>query len=237
MRITIVGAGHAGSAFSLALSRAGHAVALVHHDDVATLPDADVVLLAVPDDAIADVAAAIAPSYDRVIAHLAGSRGLDVLSPHPRAASLHPLVPLPEAELGARRLVGATYAVAGDPVVAELVASLDGRLVRVPEDRRAAYHAAAAVAANHLVALMGSVQAIAEVAGLSLDDFLPLAEAALADVRMFGPAAALTGPAARGDMATIDAHLAAIPEAERPAYVALATAALELAERRAPRPA
>ncbi len=237
MRVVIVGAGRAGAAFSLALTRAGHSVALVHHDDLAAADGADLVLLAVPDDAIADVAAALAPSPERVVAHLAGSRGLDVLAPHPRAASLHPLVPLPEPEVGARRLVGATYALAGDPLAARLVESLGGRVVRVPDESRAAYHAAAAVAANHLVALTGHVEAIAESIGLSLEDFLGLAEAALADVRALGPAAALTGPAARGDMATIDAHLSAIPEDERPAYVALATAALGLAERRAPRPA
>jgi predicted short-subunit dehydrogenase-like oxidoreductase (DUF2520 family) len=67
---------------------------------------------------------------------------------------------------------------------------------------------------------------------LSLDDFLPLAHQALRDVSEVGPHAALTGPASRGDMATIDAHLAAIPEAQRSTYVALANAAFELAEQR-----
>ena len=74
----------------------------------------------------------------------------------------------------------------------------------------------AAVAANHLVALMGHVETLAESVGLSLEDFLPLAAAGAATTCVaLGPAAALTGPASRGDMATIDAHLAAIPEDER----------------------
>jgi len=88
------------------------------------------------------------------------------------------------------------------------------------------------VASNHLVALMGQVRALAESIGLSLEDFLPLAEQTLSDVARFGPDDALTGPASRGDMATIDAHLAAIPESERSTYVALANAAFELSEQR-----
>jgi len=88
------------------------------------------------------------------------------------------------------------------------------------------------VAANHLVALMGHVAHLAQVSGLSLDDFLPLARQALADVAEFGPHEALTGPASRADMATIDAHLGAIPESQRSTYVALANAAFELAEER-----
>lgn len=232
MRISVVGAGRAGSAFTLALRRAGHAVTLVHHDELDRLGDADLVLLTVPDDAVADMAAQVPLSPTRVLAHVAGSRGLNVLAPHPRVASVHPLVTMPTPERGAARLVGATFAVSGDELGVALADSLGGRVIRVPDDRRAAYHATAAVAANHLVALMGHVEALAEAAGLRLGDFLALSEMALDDVRTFGPRRALTGPAARGDMATIDAHLAAIPEAERATYVALVNAAFELAERR-----
>src|SRR5579863_9686933 len=140
MRITVVGAGRAGSAFTLALRRAGHAVTLVHHDELDQVGDADLVLLAVPDDAIADVAARLAATPQRVVAHLAGSRRLDVLAPHPRVASLHPLVTMPTPERGAARLVGATFAVSGDELAATLAHSLDGRVIRVPDERRAAYH-------------------------------------------------------------------------------------------------
>jgi predicted short-subunit dehydrogenase-like oxidoreductase (DUF2520 family) len=98
--------------------------------------------------------------------------------------------------------------------------------------QRALYHATASVAANHLVALMGHVQVLAESAGLTLEDFLPLAHQALSDVSSLGVDRALTGPASRADMATIDAHLAAIPESERAAYVAMANVAFDVAERR-----
>jgi predicted short-subunit dehydrogenase-like oxidoreductase (DUF2520 family) len=82
------------------------------------------------------------------------------------------------------------------------------------------------------VALMGHVEVLASSAGLSLRDFLPLVEQALGDAVTMGAQRALTGPASRGDMKTIDAHLAAIPETERSTYVALANAAFELAEAR-----
>jgi predicted short-subunit dehydrogenase-like oxidoreductase (DUF2520 family) len=230
MKIAIVGAGRAGSSFASALTQVGHVVDVVHHDDVPSL-EAQLIILCVPDDAIADVAAAIPVRSDRVIAHVAGSRTLEVLAPHPRVGSLHPLMALPTGS-EAGRLLGATYCVAGDELMREVALSLGGRVITLRDDQRTIYHAAAVVASNHLVALMGQVQALAESIGLSFEDFMPLANQTLADVARFGPEEALTGPASRGDMATIDAHLAAIPESERSAYVALANAAFELSELR-----
>jgi len=232
MNIAIVGTGRAGTSFALALRRAGHDVTEVHHDELNLLGTPDLVLLCVPDDALRSVASDVPVRDTWVVAHAAGSRTLEVLAPHPRVGSLHPLVPLPDTERGAERLVGATYSVAGDELVSVVVASLHGRVLRLSDEQRTAYHATASVASNHLVTLMGHVQALAEHAGLTLDDFLPLAHLALLDVHALGPDAALTGPASRGDMATIDAHLAAIPEAERSTYVAMANAAFDLAERR-----
>ena len=232
MNITIVGAGRAGSSFYGALGHHGHDVTLLHHDELSQVANADLVLLTVPDDAVGEMAALLTPRADRVVGHVSGSLGLDVLAPHPRVGSLHPLMLLPSGELGAARLEGATFSVAGDEVVFDVARSLNGRLLTLRDDQRTAYHATASVAANHLVALMGHVAYLAESAGLSLEDFLPLAQQALADVAAVGPNAALTGPASRGDMATIDAHLAAIPESQRSTYVALANAAFELAEQR-----
>ncbi|HET9089012.1 MAG TPA: DUF2520 domain-containing protein [Acidimicrobiales bacterium] len=231
MKVTIVGSGRAGQSFTIALGAAGHDVTLLHHDELGRV-DGEVVLLAVPDDALAEVARALAPDASRVVVHVAGSRTLEVLAPHSRVASLHPLAALSSPERGAMRLRGATYCVAGDPVAFELVHSLGGRVITLEDSRRTLYHATATVAANHLVALMGQVERLASEAGLELEDFLALAGQALADVASDGPARALTGPASRGDVETIDAHLAAMPESERPTYVALAAAAFELAERR-----
>jgi predicted short-subunit dehydrogenase-like oxidoreductase (DUF2520 family) len=231
VNITIVGAGRAGTSFFLSLGRAGHRVQLVHHDELSAFHRPALVVLCVPDDAIRTVAAQIPVSNEYVIAHVAGSRTLEVLGTHRRVASMHPLMALPSGEDGAARLVGATYCVAGDDIVLDVVGSLRGRVITMGDDQRTAYHAAAVVASNHLVALMGQVEYLAATVGLELEDFLPLAFQSLRDVLDVGPARALTGPASRGDMATIDAHLAAIPEAERSAYVAMANAAFELAER------
>ena len=234
MKLVIVGAGRCGLSLSLASHAAGHEVTVRHHDELTALPDADAVLLCVPDDYIAAVAAAL-PLTDAVVMHVAGSRGLDVLRPHLRVASMHPLMALPSAEVGWQRLRGATFTVSGDPLAAQLALSLGGRPVTIDEGARVNYHAAACVAANHLVTLMSSVEEIAQSAGLSLEDFLPLAYAALDDVANLGPADALTGPASRGDLTTIDSHLAAIPQSTRELYVALAREALALGEvRRAP---
>ena len=231
MNIVIVGAGRAGTSFDLALRNAGHSVRLVHHDEAAGVTGADLVLLCVPDDAIPDVAATIVDD-GAVIAHCAGSRTLDALATHRRVASIHPLAVLSSTDVGARRLAGATYCVAGDPLAEVVVASLGGRIIRLADDQRTIYHAAAVVASNHLVALMGQVQHLAASIGLELGDFIDLAQQSLDDVRVVGPEAALTGPASRGDLATIDAHLAAMDEADRSAYVAMANAAFDVAERR-----
>ena len=235
MNVTVIGTGRAGTSFSRALSSVGHEVQLLTHAELSHVHSPDVVLLCVPDDEIANVARALAPSDDVVIAHVAGSRTLDVLSGHPRVGSLHPLMTLPSGELGAQRLLGATYCVSGDEVVVQLVASLGGRVITIGDEQRTLYHATATAASNHLVALMGHVQRLAQGAGLELEDFLDLSRRALDDVSLLGPERALTGPASRGDVATVDAHLAAIPEAERSTYVALAHAAFELAERRSSR--
>jgi predicted short-subunit dehydrogenase-like oxidoreductase (DUF2520 family) len=188
----------------------------------------DLVVIATPDDAVAEVAAAIEPVAAAVVVHLAGSLGLEVLAPHPRRASLHPLVPLPDPETGCERLLsGVVCAVDGDPLVVELARALGATVRRVPAAARPAYHAAACVAANHLVALFGQVERLAAAAGLTVGDFLGLAGAALADVARLGPAAALTGPAARGDEATLARHRAVLGDGlgQRPVADVLADVA------------
>jgi predicted short-subunit dehydrogenase-like oxidoreductase (DUF2520 family) len=190
----------------------------------------DVLVLATPDARVAEVAAAVAPVDSTVIVHLSGALGLDVLAPHRRRASLHPLVPLPSAEVGRARLRGGiTFAVSGDPAARSLAEILGGTCVEIDEDDRAAYHAAACIAANHVVALLGQVERVAGSIGLGLDAFLPLAAAAVADAAALGPAAALTGPAARGDDATLARHRRALAPQEVAGYDAGVTLARRLA--------
>ncbi len=220
----IVGPGRAGRALARALTDAGWAVEpLVGRDDDVSgaAEGVDLLVIATPDGAIADVAAAMRPVPTTVVAHLAGSLGLDVLAPHERRASIHPLVSL----AGSAKLQGAWFAVAGDPLARDVVAALDGHAVEVPDDQRAAYHAAACVASNHLVALLGQAERIAAAAGVPLEAYLDLVRGTVENVATLGPAAALTGPVARGDWATVDRHLAALDPTERPTYEARASQA------------
>jgi predicted short-subunit dehydrogenase-like oxidoreductase (DUF2520 family) len=236
-RARIIGPGRAGTSLAWALTRAGWVVApLLDRDDDLSggAAEVDLLVLATPDDTLRTVARSVAPVSTTVVAHLAGSRGLDVLAPHRRRASIHPLVALPTPEIGSQRLVGAWFALAGDPLGAEVVAALHGRAFAVDDDDRALYHAAAVVASNHLVALLGQVERLARAAGVPLAAYLDLADDTLANVRALGPRAALTGPAARGDEATIRRHLRALPADERKAYRALAEAARRLATEEAP---
>ena len=220
----IVGPGRAGTSLAAALSARGWAFAgfLGRHDDLSgAARGVDVLVLTTPDDAIAEVAATVAPVGTTTVVHLSGSLGLDVLDPHPLRAAVHPLVPLPNDEVGAARLrSGVTFAVAGAPVAHAMVEALGGRLVEVADGDRAAYHAAACIAANHVVALLGQVERVAASVGLDLESFLPLTRAAVDDVDALGAAAALTGPARRGDWATLSRHLDALPEGERTGYQA-----------------
>lgn len=232
-RLRVIGPGRAGRSLASALNRAGWQVVglLGRDDDVRGAGDgADLVLITTPDAAIAEVAAAIEPSPQPVIAHVAGSLGLDVLAPHPRRGAAHPLVALPDPERGAERLAGAWFAVSGDPLVQRLAADLGGRWFEVADDDRSAYHAAAAIASNHLVALMGQVHRIAGGIGIPGEAYLHLAAGALQNVAEVGPAAALTGPVARGDWDTVARHLDAIDPSERAAYLALAAAARRLVD-------
>ena len=229
--LRVVGPGRAGGALALALAEAGWRVAepVRRGDEPRRATEGvDLVVVAVPDAMVAEVASSIEPTATTVVAHLAGSLGLDVLADHPRRAAVHPLVALPSAEVGARRLRRAWFAVAGDPMATAVVDALGGRALTVADEDRVAYHAAAVIASNHVVALLGQAERVAATAGVPLDAYLDLVRATVENVAELGPAAALTGPAARGDWATIERHLAALDPDERPAYQAMVALARRL---------
>jgi predicted short-subunit dehydrogenase-like oxidoreductase (DUF2520 family) len=226
VHVRIIGPGRAGQSFAVALAAAGWAVdaPLGRADDVTgAAAGCDLLLLAVPDAAVAPLAASVRPEPATVVAHVAGSLGLGPLGDHPRRAVLHPLVALPDPVIGAERLRGAWYGLAeqGDPLARDAVRALGGRAIAVAEDRWALYHAAAAIASNHLVGLLGQVERVAGAAGAPLEAYLDLVRQTVDNVARLGPATALTGPVRRGDWATVDRHLAALPEAERPGYQAM----------------
>jgi predicted short-subunit dehydrogenase-like oxidoreductase (DUF2520 family) len=231
--VRTIGAGRAGGSLSLALAGVGWDVRepLGRGDDPAEAArDVDVLVIATPDAAVAEVAAAVRPDPGAVVVHLSGALGLAPLARHPRRAVVHPLVALPDVERGAARLLGAWFGVSteGDLLALDLVGALGGSPIAVAEDAWARYHAAAVIAANHLVALLGQVERVAGSIGVPLQAYLDLAQGSLDDVAELGPAAALTGPVRRGDHATVERHLAALPPEERPAYEALAAEAARL---------
>jgi len=236
--VRIVGPGRAGRSFEAALLQVGVQVELLDRDaDVrGAAVGVDVVLLATPDRVIAETAQRIEPA-SAVVMHCSGATGLDALAPHReqqgRVASLHPLMALPDPTTGARRLMGGGwFAVAGHGVARELAEMLGGRSFEVADRHRGAYHATAAIGANHLVALLGQVERLAAGIGVPFEAFLDLARGSFDDVVAQGAAAALTGPAARGDHETIDVHRRALPADEVPVYDALAQAATKLARLR-----
>lgn len=238
-RVRIVGSyGRAGGSVADALSAADgwEVLAGLHRGDDLTDAAAgtDFLVLAVPDRAVATVAAATTPVASTVVVHLAGSLTLEPLAPHPRRASLHPLVPLPNRDVGRRRLRGCWMALAGDAAVAELADALGGHGFHVDERHRAAYHAAGAVASNHLTALLGQVQRIAQGIGVPFDAYVALARAALDDIAAHGPAAALTGAVVRGDWETVARHLDALPAGEHATYRAMMRETARLAGRELP---
>ncbi len=186
------------------------------------------VLCCVPDTAVQELAASWPVHPATLVIHCSGSLGLDVLHPHPRRASVHPLVSLVDGSTGALSLSGAWFGVAGDPGALDVVEALGGNAVEVPDELRGAYHAAAAIASNHLVALLGQVERVAAQVGVPLEAYLALAGGSLANAAERGPAGALTGPVARGDWSTVRRHLDSIDRSERPAYLAMAAQAARL---------
>jgi predicted short-subunit dehydrogenase-like oxidoreductase (DUF2520 family) len=198
---------------------------------------ADLVIVATPDALIAETAGALAPGVrgGALVLHLSGACTLGELDklrlarPDVAVGSLHPLQSFPSAEVGVARIPGSWCAVDGPDDVAALAVSLGMRPFRIADDDRVRYHAAATIASNHLVALLGQSDRIARAAGVPPEALLPLVRATLENVEALGAADALTGPVARGDADTIARHLDALPVEERGAYRALAAEALRLA--------
>jgi predicted short-subunit dehydrogenase-like oxidoreductase (DUF2520 family) len=234
--IAIVGAGRLGTALAAALRAGGFAVRgpLGRGQDV---PDAKVVLLCVPDGEIAAAAAAVAPGP--LVGHCSGATGLGALAPH-EGFSLHPLMTVP-AGAGPEAFAGAGCAVDGTTARAlataeALAAALGMRATRVADEHRAAYHAAASIASNFLVALESAAERLAATAGVDRALLAPLVRAAVENWAARGASEALTGPIARGDEATVARQRAAVAERTPdlvPLFDALADATRALAADRA----
>ena len=214
LRVGIVGAGRVGTALARALGDAGVEVEGPVGRGVRPA-SCDAIVLCVPDaeiEAAAEVVTAAAP----LVGHTSGATPLTALA-HAgvQAFGLHPLQSFAHPGV---RFEGAGAAVAGTtPEALAFASRLAERLGMTPfeidDEGRAAYHAAASVASNFLVTLQAAAEAIASGAGLDRDDarrlLMPLVRQTLENVAQLGPEAALTGPVARGDEATVATQRAA----------------------------
>ena len=233
--IGIVGArGRVGSAVSARLAERGFML---------DSPTPELVLLCVPDRAIAEVASETPvgpwggpPTRWTPPATVSGATPLDALDPHVRRFSLHPLQSFSK-ERGPEQLDGVWGAVTGESDEARTVGrwlaeTLGLRPFDLEDDRRAAYHAGAAVASNYLVTLRAAARSLLEAADVPPEALDPLIRGVVETGFQ------LTGPIARGDWETVERHLAVI-RAERPEleelYVVLAEATARVAGRELPR--
>jgi predicted short-subunit dehydrogenase-like oxidoreductase (DUF2520 family) len=211
-RFSLIGPGRAGGSFRIALEELGWECSHIYRrgDDVADAGrNVELVVLAAPDSVIYEVAALI-ESTEAVVMHLSGATPLSSLAGHFRAAALHPLASLTNPVSGAQALRTTYFAVAGDPLAEELAEQLSGNWFPMADGDRALYHGAAAVASNHVVGLLGQVERICAEIGVPFEAFLGLVQTSLDNIDSLGPTAALTGPAARGDEATIERHRSAL---------------------------
>jgi predicted short-subunit dehydrogenase-like oxidoreductase (DUF2520 family) len=199
---------------------------------------ADVLLVAVPDDAIGAVAAGLPLTAGQYVVHLSGAQGLSVFGETAAVpVALHPPMTFTGTAADVERIPGVTFtATAPDqarPFVERLVTDLKAGLQWVAEDQRALYHAGLVHGANHLVALLVQSLDVLRAAGIAdpAATMRPLLTATLDNTLRSGHDA-LTGPIARGDVDTLRAHLAALrttPGRTVSTYVELALATVALA--------
>jgi predicted short-subunit dehydrogenase-like oxidoreductase (DUF2520 family) len=206
-RAHVIGAGRAGSAIAARLRERGLELSEA---------SPELVLLCVPDRAIAEVAAAISPGP--WVAHVSGATPLATLDPHVRRFSVHPLQTFTRAR-GAEQLDGAFAAITADTGEARevglwLARTLGLEPFTLADSKRVAYHAGAAIASSYLVTLRRAAGSLLEAAGAPPEALDPLMR------RTIENHFELTGPIARGDWATVDAHVTVI-RAERPELEAM----------------
>ncbi len=204
------------------------------------------ILIAVPDSALEAVAATL-HIESGIVLHTSGAQGPEALQVLTQrgvfCGALHPLQTISYPESGAAALLGAAFAISGDaPALAwaeQIVRAANGRILRIPAERRPLYHAAAVMASNYITALISAAQTLLVAADVDPDEALqalgPLARTSLDNALRQGPTAALTGPIERGDVSTIAAHLMALEDIPGPIpslYRAAGRQTLELARRK-----
>ena len=257
LRVGVVGTGRVGAVLGAALAAAGHEVIAAYGVSEASrtraaallpgvplvtpaevLADADLALLAVPDNVLPQLVNGLvstrAVRAGQLLAHPSGRYGIGVLDPATRAGALplamHPAMTFTGTSLDLSRLHGASFGVTAPeplrPIAEALVLEIGGEPVWVDEEHRVLYHAALAHGANHIVTLVAESLDLLRAAGIEdpAKVLAPLVSAALDNALRDGDAA-LTGPVARGDAGTVAEHLrqiAAVSAESKEGYVALA---------------
>ena len=249
MKIAFVGCGAAGRPLGKAWMSAGHSIGAVicrssGRDAVLAmgaglvdgdLGDADVVVFATPDDAIAAAAEAHPLRADQLALHLSGAHPSTILEPTgARVASLHPLCAFTDVTSSLAKLPETFFFVEGDPQAEALARDLGDRVARIDTDRKLLYHAGAAIACNSTVTLLAIARELFVQAGVDADQALAalvqLTRGAVDNVGRAGPVDALTGPVARGDVELVRRHLDALQGERRELYLRLLAATLPLAD-------
>jgi predicted short-subunit dehydrogenase-like oxidoreductase (DUF2520 family) len=196
-------------------------------NQLARMTPTQLILITTPDDAVEGTAQKLAAadlgtSRGRIVLHTSGALSSAALAPLAEVGfhtgSLHPLVSVSEPRAGAKALHGAFYCVEGDRVATKMarriVTDLDGKSFSIHPENKALYHAAALTAAGHLTALVDLAMEMLISCGLSQPAaqrvLMPLVESAVANLKGSPPENALTGTFARGDLATVKRHLAAL---------------------------
>lgn len=259
MKIGIIGGGRVGCCLAGYFKQAGILAGITAASDIHSkqlseqfsLPyqtnavlwqNADVILLTVPDRFIAAVALELTEQnqcFEKTVLHMSGSLGLDVLNPLAKqgahVGSLHPLQSFAGGETN---LTGVYMAVDGDAVAKKtaqkLAEILKGKTFSVPSSERAAYHAAACICSNYAVTIQVLAQQLmSRWTGSDVSAWqalLPLFKGTADNMlKLQLPAKALTGPIARGDVATVSRHLSVLPLEIYPLYCSLGLATVKLA--------
>ncbi len=276
--VGVIGAGKVGAVLGAALRAAEHAVvgvsavseasrdraeALLPGVPVLEIPDiverSELVLLAVPDDALGPLVEGLAKlgawQAGQLVAHTSGRHGVGVLAPVRSAGAIplaiHPAMTFTGMSLDLRRLLDCRFGVTADPamlpIAQALVVEMGAEPVVIAEGDRVTYHAALAHGSNHLVTLVAQAAEVLGRIGVDEPDQLlgPLLRASLDNALAAGESA-LTGPVARGDVGTVGAHAEALVELAQEtsgpgdggtadileAYRAMALATARRAERR-----
>jgi predicted short-subunit dehydrogenase-like oxidoreductase (DUF2520 family) len=269
--ITIIGAGAVGRSLAIALSAGGKRLSGIYSltgrsaallakkckmkysgrlSDAAHI--ASTVIIAVPDEAIADAVKLLAAVPGRLtgmtVLHTSGALTSDELQPlkkkGARTGSMHPLQTFPKHALSTA-LTGCWFALEGDSAAvaraAALVKNMGARHFTVAKKHKTLYHIAAVFASNYQVTLYSVVEHLAEAVKIPRRDlwriFRPLIERTMENVLASSPAEALTGPIARGDFQTIMNHIAALESARSlehliPLYSALGVETAKLVKQR-----